>query len=373
MELGVGILGFGFIGRMHAFCHAAIPHYYDPPPLRTRLVAVATSREETARAARQAGFEFATSNWREVISAPGVDIVHICTPNALHAEQALAALEAGKHVYCDKPMASSLEEAERMHSAAVRAAGRFQIVFQYRFLPALLRARELVDEGFLGRPLRFRVEYLHSGYADPARRMSWRLDRGQSGGGALFDLGSHAIDLTMHLLGPIASVNATLETFVKERLDAKGTPVRVDVDDAAYLVLRTRSGAVGTIEVSRIATGSADDLRLELSGDRGALRFNLMEPNWLEAFDGTLPDGPYGGKRGFVRIDCAQRYPGSRLPSPRAPIGWERAHVESLAAFLRSIASGRPSSPSAEEGLAVQRVLDAAQRSAASGRWTDLP
>jgi len=372
VELGAGILGFGFMGRMHAFCHAAIPHYYDPPPARTRLVAVATSREETARAALGAGFEFATTDWREVVERPGVDIVHICTPNALHAEQAIAALEAGRHVYCDKPLAATLEDAERIRDAAARSRGRFQVVFQYRFLPAVIRAKELVDEGFLGRVLRFRAEYLHSGYADPSRPMSWRLDRTLSGGGALYDLGSHVTDLMLYLLGPFASVSAALETFVKERPDARGRAVRVEVDDAAYLTVRTRLGAVGTIEASRVATGSADDLRFEISGERGAIRFSLMEPSWLEACDLSLPDTPHGGRRGYTRIECAQRYPGARLPSPRCAIGWERAHVECLAAFLRSIASLGAPRPSAEDGLEVQRVLDAAQKSAASGRWVDL-
>ena len=383
MELGVGFIGFGFMGRMQAFCHRALPWYYDLP-VTTRLVAVATSRPETAEKAKRHGFEFATADWREVVARDDIDIIHVCTPNSLHAEQAVAALEGGKHVYCDKPLAATLDEAERILQAARSAKGGFQTVFHYRFLPATLRAKELVDEGFLGEVRVFRAEYLHSGYVDPARPVSWRTQKEQSGSGALGDLGSHAIDMMLHLVGPFAALNATLETFVKERPTREGGTAPVDVDDAAYLTVRTRSGAVGTttlsarpgavgtIEASRVSTGANDGLRFEIHGTKGALRFNLMEPSWLEAYDNTLPEAPLGGSKGFTRIECANRYPGARLPSAKAPVGWERAHMECLGAFLKSIAEDREPSPSAEDGFAVQRVMDAALRSADAGRWVEL-
>ena len=388
MDLGVGIIGFGFMGRMQAFCHRAVPWYCDVP-VTTRLVAVATSRTETAERAKAAGFEFATADWRELVAREDVDLVHVCTPNDLHAEQAVAALEAGHHVYCDKPMAATLDGAERIAAAARSASGRLQVVFQNRFFPATLRAKELVEEGFLGDVLAFRSAYLHSGYVDPARPMSWRLDRARSGAGALGDLGSHAIDMMLHLVGPFAALSATLETWTRERPTKDGGTARVEVDDAAYLTVKTCGGAVGTIEASRVSTGTNDDFRFEIHGTRGALRFSLMDPSWLEAYDNTLPGEPHGGRRGFTRIECVGRYEkaklpglqsgtarlsspksggaGRKLPGPKFAIGWERGHIESLASFLRCIAEDRPARPSAEDGLSVQRVIDAAQRSGAAG------
>jgi predicted dehydrogenase len=371
MDLGVGIIGFGFMGRMQAFCHRAIPWYCDVP-VSTRLVAVATSRTETAERAKAAGFEFATADWRELVAREDVDLVHVCTPNDLHAEQTVAALEAGKHVYCDKPMAADLDGAERILAAARPARGKLGVVFQNRFFPATLRAKELVEEGFLGDVLAFRAAYLHSGYVDPARPMSWRLDRARSGAGALGDLGSHAIDMMLHLVGPFTTVSATLDTLVKERPPSGGRHegggmVAVEVDDAAYLAVRTLSGATGTIEASRVSTGTNDDFRFEIHGTGGALRFSLMDPNWLEAYDNTLPGEPHGGRRGFARIECVGRYDKAKLPGPKFAVGWERGHIESLASFLRCIAEDRPASPSAEDGFAAQRVIDAAQRSAAGG------
>ena len=372
MQLGVGIIGFGFMGRLKALCHEVVPWYYDLP-VTTRFVAVADPIAETAEKAKQAGFEFVTSDWRELVARDDVDLVHVCTPNNVHAEQAVAALEAGKHVYCDKPLAATLEDAERIVEAAKASSGKFQPVFQYRFFPATLRAKELVEEGFLGRLLAFRAVYLHSGYVDPKRAMSWRLNKAVSGSGALGDLGSHAIDIMRHLLGPFASVNATIEILTKERPSSEGGMVAVEVDDVAYLTVKTREGVAGTIEASRVATGANDDLRFEIHGEKGAIRFSLMDPNWLDVYDNTLPAKPYGGRKGFTRVECVSRYPKAKLPGPKFSIGWDRSHVESLASFLRCIAEDREPSPSAEEGLAVQRVMDAAQRSAEAGRWVELP
>ncbi|MHC5056686.1 MAG: Gfo/Idh/MocA family protein [Planctomycetota bacterium] len=371
-ELGVGLIGYGYMGRMQAFCHRAVPEYYSPPPIRTKLVAAATSREETAERAKADGFEFATADWRELVARDDVDIVHVVTPNNLHAEQTIAALEAGKHVSCDKPPAMTADEAKLMCDAARGSASKLMYCFQNRFLPALLRAKEFVTAGFLGRVLAFRCVYLHSGYVDPDRPISWRMLAGPSGAGALFDLGSHCVDMMLHLAGPVESVNATFETLIKERPTADGGRAPVEVDDAAYLRLRTPDGAVGTIEASRISTGAVDDFRFEIHGDKGAIRFGLMDMNWLDVYDNTLAGGAYGGSKGWTRIESAQRYPGARIPGDKCPVGWTRGHVECLAEFLRCIAEAREPSPGPEEGLAVQRVLEAAQASARDGGWVGV-
>jgi len=374
-RLGVGMVGYGFMGKIHTYAYKNLAFYYEPPPVEPRLVAVCTSGPETAeRAAAHGGYEKAHADFRAVVEDPEVDVVHICTPNAFHCEAAIAALEAGKHVYCDKPLAATLEEAERMVAAAERNPGAIhQVTFQYRFLPATLRAKELMAEGFAGRLFGYRAAYLHSGYIDPARPISWRLDLARSGGGALLDLGSHVIDLMRHLAGEIRAVSAICKTFITERPTPEGGVARVEVDDVALLQVELEDGAVGTIEASRLATGANDELKFEIHGDRGGLRLNLMEPNWLEVYDCRDPGGPYGGWRGFKAIEAVQRYPvPAALPPPKVSVGWLRAHVACLHAFLTAVVEGRPASPSFHEGLAVQRVMAAAQQSSRLGRWVDL-
>ncbi len=375
-ELGVGIVGYGFIGKVHAHCHKALNFYYDPVPVRTKLVAVCTSRPETAQKAKEhGGFEFATTDFRELVEHPEVDIVHCCTPNKFHRDICVAALEAGKHVYCDKPMAMNVAEAKEMVETAERSGKVHMLTFQYRFIPAIQRAKQLIEEGRVGDLLTFRLAYLHSGYIDPNRPMAWRLDKELAGGGALFDLGSHMLDLVHFLLGKVRRVFACLKTFVTERPVAPGAKekARVEVDDWAQLVLELENGALGTVEASRVATGTEDEFRVEVHGTKGAFYFNSMDPNWLKFFDATAPDAPFGGERGFKAIASVQRYPQpAKLPPSGAAIGWLRYHVACLYEFLRCIAEDKPASPSFHDGLEVQRVMEAALLSAKEGRWVDL-
>jgi len=371
-ETGVGMIGYGFMGRMHTYAYQSLPFLYDPPPARIRRVAVCTAREATARAAAEhGGYERGVTDYRRVIDDPAVSVVHVCTPNAAHREACVAALQAGKHVYCDKPLALNVAEAEEIVAAAEKAPGvTHQMTFQYRFLPATLRAKELMDAGFVGRLFSYRAAYLHAGYVEADRPMSWRLDAAASGGGALFDLGSHIIDLMRHLAGDVARVSATLKTFISERPDGKGGRGVVKVDDLALMQVELPGGGLGTIEASRLATGTNDELRFEIHGDKGALRFNLMDPNWLYAYDHREATGPYGGERGFKAIEAVQRYPKpAALPGPKNAIGWMRAHIACLHNFLTCVVEGRPAKPDFRDGLAVQRIMAAAQRSSETGRW----
>ncbi len=374
-ELGVGMIGYGFMGRMHTYAYQSLPFLYDPPPARVRRVVVCTAHEETARkAAEHGGYEDAVTDYRRVIDDPRVDIVHICTPNAAHREACVAALEAGKHVYCDKPLALNVAQAEEIVAAADKApCVTHQMTFQYRFLPATLRAKELMDAGFVGRLFGYRAAYLHAGYVEADRPMSWRLDAAASGGGALFDLGSHIIDLMRHLAGDVARVSATCRTLIPERPDGKGGTARVEVDDLALMQVELANGALGTIEATRLATGTNDELRFEIHGDKGALRFNLMDPNWLHAYDHREATGPYGGERGFKAIEAVQRYPKpAALPGPKNAVGWMRAHIACLHNFVTCVVEGRPAKPDFHDGLAVQRIMAAAQRSSETGRWVPV-
>jgi len=374
--LRVGILGFGFIGKVHAYAYRNMGLYHDRPPVETRLVGVCTRRHETAQAARDLlGFEFATTNWREITENPDIDVVNICTPNRFHAEALLSAITHDKHIYCEKPMTASADEARQVLAAMKDYRGVHQMTFNYRFVPATLRAKQLVEEEFLGEPLCFRAAYLHSGSADPEAPLKWKLSREWAGGGALYDLGSHVLDLLRHLLGEFTEIFSTTKTAFAERPSHEDPTKRipVDTDDHALMLLRTRSGALGSVEASKIATGAEDELRFEIHGTRGAVRFNLMEPNWLDCFDATSPDQPIGGERGWKRLATVHRYPSpAGWPGPKFTGGWMRAHVACLHNFLSAIASGSKAEPGLETGARIQEIMDAAYESDRTGRWISL-
>jgi len=373
--LRVGIIGFGFIGKVHAYAYRNMPFYYDPPPVATRLAGVCTSRRETAEAARRLlGFDFATADWREITESPDIDAVSICTPNNLHLESLLSAIAHGKHIYCEKPLTASADEAHRVMAALRDYRGVHQMTFNYRFVPATLRAKQLVEAGFLGELLCFRGAYLHSGSADPNAPRKWKFAR-ESGGGVLHDIGSHVLDLLGHFLGEFSEVFCAKRTAFAERPSPKDPTTRlpVDTEDHALLFLRARSGALGTVEASKLATGAEDEVRVELHGTRGAIRFNLMEPNWLEAYDATAPDQPLGGDRGWKKLATVGRYPApGGWPGPKFSVGWMRSHVGCLHHFLSAIANGTKAEPGLEVGARIQEIMDAAHESDRARGWVKL-
>jgi predicted dehydrogenase len=370
--LGVGMLGYGFMGKVHSECYRAMSMYYDPPPAKIRLVGVATAHQETADFGKnQAGYKFGTTDWRRVVEHPDVDVVNICTPNDAHHEQALAAIAAGKHVYCDKPLATTASEARDMAVAGKAAGHVHRIVQNYRFVPAILRAKQLVDDGFLGRPYSFRAAYLHAGSSDPNRALGWKMQ----GGGTLHDLGAHAIDLVRHLMGEVAEVSARRRVFVPERPSSSNSSDMVPItgDDAAWMIATLKNGATGTIETSKVATGVEDELRIELHGDMGGIKFNLMDPNWLDAYDMRRSDGPFGGDRGFQRIAaCSKGVRSEALPPARGTAGWMQFHLGSLHSFVENVVAGEQGRPDFFDGWACHEVFAAAEESDKTGRWVDV-
>ncbi len=372
-ELGVGIIGYGFMGKVHAYCYRNMGFFYDPPPLGIRLVAVCTSNELSAKKALAGGsFSCATTDYRELIDRDDVQIIHICTPNHLHKEQLLAAIAANKHIYCDKPLVARDSELDEVVNALGSYRGTAQMTLQYRFYPATLRAKQMIDEGFLGQPISFRAVYLHAGSVDPHKPMGWKQHK-SAGGGVINDLGSHIVDLMDHLIGPFVSACAQSRVLYAQRPDAHGQEVPVRAEDQCTMLLKTADGCLGTIEVSKIATGADDELRFEIEGTRGALRFNLKQPNILQAYDLGAPDSPLGGVRGFTQIDTVGRYDEpAKLPGPKFSIGWLRGHVHCLYNFLDAIAHQQQPEPSLTNGVRLQRILAALQRSAQSSQWVDL-
>lgn len=371
----IGMIGYGSIGRVHALAYRSLPYHYGLPAAAVRIAGVATTRRETAQAAAaEIGCDFWTDDYRELLARPDIDGVDICVPNHMHAEIVTAAAAAGKHIYCEKPLAMNVAEAQQI-VAAVQAAGvNAQLTFHFRFFPAILRAQQLVASGFLGRVFSFRGRYYRSSYIDPQKPLSWRQQKAIAGGGALFDIGSHILDLLYALLGEFASVQAAMETLIRERTVAAGSTetAAVDVDDLALLHLRTRDGVLGLVEVSRMGTGATNDLSFEIFGELGAIRFSAVDPNWLEVYDVRDADKPIGGMRGFRKVETVSRYEGQKAPDWSMTPDFVRAHAECQYQFLRAVAEGRPASPSVVDGLHIQAVMAAAERAAAEGRWVEV-
>jgi predicted dehydrogenase len=369
--IGLGIIGYGFMGKTHAYGAKTIPLHYDNLPFMPRLAAVCgRTRAAVLEMRERCGFDAAFTDYRELLAADGVDAVAVSTPNTEHREQVLAALRAGKHVYCDKPLALTSAEARELADARKNSGLVAQIACQFRFCPAVLRAKELIGEGRIGAITGFRGAFLHSGSIDKNKPIGWKLNKA-AGGGVLFDLGSHILDLLYWLLGPFDEIFASTRVLYPVRPNISGGMVPIKAEDQAVMMLRLPCGAEGTVEVSKIHAGTNDDLCFEIYGDRGAIRFNAMFPNTLEFFDNTKGEAALGGERGYVHIDTMSSYPkpGGVFPPSKFPLGWLRAHIHCLYSFLSCVHSGNPASPSFEDGAYITAVLERAYDSAREGRW----
>ena len=374
-KLGIALIGYGGIGRVHALAYRALPFHYGLPADTVKIIGVATTQSESAqKAAQEIGCEVWTADYHELLARSDVDVVDICTPNHLHEEIIVAAAAAGKHIYCEKPLAMNVAEGRRIVAAVQKAGVKSQMTFNLRFFPAVTRARQLIDAGFLGQIFSFRGRYYRSSYINPAKPLSWRLRKDVSGGGALFDLGSHILDLLYYLLGEYASVQAIVDTLIKERPIAAGSieTAAVDVDDIALMHVRMANGTLGLVETSRMGTGFTNDGPIDIFGEIGAIRFYTAIPAWLEVYDVRDAESPLGGMRGFRQIETGGRYPGAKAPDWTMAPGFERSHVECQYQFLKAISEEQPTAPSFADGLHIQEVMEAAIRSSAEGRWVKL-
>ena len=376
-RIGVGLVGYGFMGKIHTYAYKSLPMLYEPAPAVPRLIGVADPSDQARQlAVIQGGYEFAVADYRELLGRDDIEIINCCAPNNAHRDVIVDAIRAGKHVYVDKPLACSLEQAREIVRVEAEAEAdglnrTRQMANQYRFIPALMRAKELVRDGRLGRPYTFAARYLHNSNVDPNRPLHWKSSRAVCGGGVLVDLGAHVIDIVRFLLGDFKRVCASPVTAIPERPDGKGGTVRVDTDDVTLAIAEMENGAVGTIEASKLATGANDELSIDIRGSDGAITFNLMDPNWLKFYDNRRPDAPLGGDRGFVHIEAVQRFPKpAAVPSPKFSIGWMRFHIHSTHEFVRRVVSGEPGDPSLTDGLAVHRVIETCYNS--PGVWADV-
>lgn len=360
--LGVAVIGYAFMGRAHSQAWRGVGAFDDTLPRVHRRVLVGRDGAATAAAADRLGWEESATDWRSVLERDDVHLVDVCVPGHLHAEIAVAALEAGKHVLVEKPLANTIAEAEKMVLAAESARRRgirSMVGFNYRRVPALALARRWIDEGRIGTVRQVRVSYLQDWLVDADAPMTWRLRQETAGSGALGDLGSHAVDQVRFLLGQeVTGVRGTTRTFVPRRRGPDGLE-DVTVDDAAWATLTTDGGAVVSLEVSRAATGRKNALQVEVYGERGALRFDLERLNELEA----CLDGADAFSRVLV-TEGDHPYAGAWWP-PGHVLGWDHTFTHQAADLLRAVATGADPTPSFEDGLAVQRVLAAVEQDAA--------
>jgi predicted dehydrogenase len=384
--LGIGMVGYAFMGAAHSQAWRNAPSFFDLPVVPRMAVVGGRNRNAAAAVASRFGWQDVETDWQELIIRDDVELVDVCTPGDTHAEIAIAALEAGKHVLCEKPLANTVEEAEAMVTAAdaARVNGvRSMVGFTYRRVPAIALARKLVGEGRVGDIRHVRAQYLQDWVTDPEAPLSWRLQKDKAGSGALGDIGAHIIDLTQYITGEqITGVSAMVETFVKERpipesasglSGVAGTERgEVTVDDAAAFLARFTGGGVATFEATRFASGRKNAIRVEINGSAGSLAFDFEDMNVLHVYDHTEDPETAGFKRVLV-TEPVHPYVSAWWP-PGHLLGYEHGFTHQAVDLLTAIAEGRDPEPSFADGLAIQRVLAAVEQSAAKDSvWTEIP
>ncbi|SDM43157.1 Predicted dehydrogenase [Halogranum gelatinilyticum] len=367
--LDVGVLGYRFMGKAHSNALARLPMFFDDAPDVNRHTLVGRDEEALAEAAEQFGFEHTSTDWEAVVDE--VDVFYNLGPNHVHAEPSIAALEAGTPVFCEKPLAPTLDEAEEMRDAAADAGVVAGCAFNYRFVPAIRYARNLIADGKLGEIHQVRGRYLQDWLVDPEAPWSWRNDEEMAGSGALGDLGAHTIDLARFLVGDevgeIDRISGQLQTFVEERPVAGSDETRpVTVDDAYTAQAEYESGAIGTFEASRVTDGHKNDHTIQIHGSEGSLKFSLERLNELE-----YKGADHRGYETILVTDESDPYLEHWWP-PGHVIGWEHTFVHENYEFLSAVRDDAEFHPSFEDGYEVQRVLDAIERSDETGEWVSL-
>jgi predicted dehydrogenase len=378
-RLGVGMVGYAFMGAAHSQAWRTAGRFFDLPLEPDLAVLCGRDAAAAQAAADKLGWRSVETDWKELIKRDDVDLVDVCTPGDTHAEIAIAALDAGKHVLCEKPLANTVDEARAMVVAAERAAARgvrSTVGFNYRRVPAVALAKRLVEQGRIGEVRHVRGAYLQDWIVDPEFPLVWRLQKAKAGSGALGDIGAHVVDMAQFVVGDrLAGVSALTETFIKERplptassgLSAAGSAERgeVTVDDTALFIGRFGGGAVANFEATRFATGRKNALRLEVNGSLGSLAFDFEAMNELSFFDGT-EDPETAGFRRILVTEAGHPYAGAWWP-PGHGLGYEHTFTHEVADLLRDLAAGTDPTPSFADGLQVQLVLDAVSRSAEAG------
>lgn len=380
--LNIGMIGYGFMGKAHSNAYRRVGDFFPELDHRPVLKAVCARNEENAAVfANIWGYESVETDWRTLVARDDIDAVDICVPNNLHHDIAIAAAGAGKAVLCEKPLSMTVAEGEAMVRAIEKAGVPSMIWYNYRRVPAISLAKQMVDEGRLGRPFHYRASFLQDWtmaedlpQGGPAL---WRLDAGTAGSGVTGDLIAHCVDTAMWLNGPITSVVASTETFVKERLHQEtGQPAAVTIDDACMLLARFANGSMGTFESTRYARGHKALKTFEMNGDDGSISFDLHDDQYLNFFEyrsmqsGDKIEGHLNGWR-KIHVTNGEHPYMDHWWVPGLTIGYEHSFVHALADFLRGVETGTPAEPTFRTALDTQRVCDAILRSAAEKQWVE--
>ena len=370
MAIRVALLGTKFMGKAHSQAYRNVNMFFPDAPQVEMKVIVGRNPEETETARRLFGWQEASTDWRAVVARPDIDLVDVSTTGDTHAEMAIAAAAAGKHIVCEKPLANRLEDARKMLAAVEKAKVRHLVMHNYRRVPAVTLAKKLINEDKLGRIYHFRARYLQDWAMSPDLHLVWRFSAASAGTGALGDLGAHIIDLGRYLCGEITEVAATLETFIKQRPAAPGSArkQKVTVDDAAIMLARFKNGALGTFEATRFARGRKNQNTFEINGSKGSIAFDLEHLNILKFYSAEEA----AEVQGFHDILCV-----TKGVHPYADAWWFDGHIlgyehtftHTIYDFLKALESKKRIHPDFTDGVRNQAVLDAAARASASRRW----
>ena len=376
-EIGVGMLGYSFMGKAHTNGYKKMPVFFYPPPAKPRLVAICGRSEKgVAAAARRFGYEKYYTDWRDLVKDKEIELVDNGLPNNMHAAPSIAAVEAGKNILCEKPLAMNAREASRMYKAAEKAGVKHMVGFNYRFVPALALAKKLIEEGYLGEILQYRAVYLQEWIMDPNFELVWRLRKDIAGSGALGDLGAHILDQARFLVGDVESVCGMAKTFIEERpLPEDATKKgKVDVDDAFIAMLRFENGAIGNVEASRFCAGRKNFERIEVHGTEGSIEFNLERLDELNVYS-KRDQSDRRGFRNILVTDTTHPYIERWWPEGHI-IGWEHTFIHEIYHLVDCIVNDKPIAPIGAtfyDGLKCQEILDAITQSSEKDEWVTIP
>ena len=373
-ELGIGLLGTAFMCNAHTNAFLSIPHNMYPPVAIPRLVALSGRNEANLNAAADRyGYQHRYTRWQDMLENDAVQVFDNGGPNNVHAEPCIAAAGAGKHVFCEKPLARTAEEAKGMLDAAVRAGVKHMVAYNYRFVPAIIQARKLIKSGALGRIYHFRAVYLQDWIVDPEFPMTWRFSKEVAGSGSLGDLASHILDIGRFLVGEPTRVMGMKKTFIDDRPDGEGGRATVDVDDAVTALLEFDNGALGTIEATRFAIGHRNGNMWEVNGENGSIRFNLERLNELDVYwnDGRQET------LGFTNVLISEGHHPywEHWWPPGHMIGWEHTFLHEFHHFFDCIVNDKDVAPwgaTFVDGYRNNVITDAIEESANSGRQVDI-
>jgi len=380
-ELGIGLIGYKFMGKAHSNAWLKVDKFFDLPAKPVMRAVCGRTKRAVHKFARTWGWESVETDWRKLVERDDVDVIDVTTPNDSHCEIAIAAARAGKHVLCEKPLAMTAAEARRMVAAVKKNRVKHMIWHNYRKCPAVALARQLIDEGRIGRIFHMRAQYLQDWIVDPNFPLVWRLRKELAGTGAHGDILAHIIDLGRYLVGEFSRVVGHMKTFIKQRpleagasgLSARGSRKKgkVTVDDTSMFLADFANGAVGVFEATRFATGHKNGEFIEINGEKGSLRWHFEDMNELWFFDNTEPRETQGFKR-ILATEDVHPYVGAWWP-PGHIIGYEHTFAHAAADAVRGIATGKRLTPDFVDGLRNQLVLETVEKSARSGRWLNVP